>query len=123
LADYVLSRFKGEELELIREALRDTTDACRMIITTGIDVAMNQYNKKKADKIQVKVKPGKNANKGNKVEDKPLENANNEHGNNEHDNDESINKDKLFNESKQTTFLGRLLRKKAIIEATDDIES
>lgn len=49
LADYVLSRFKEEEQPAIREALKDTSDACRMIITSGIDAAMNQYNKKKRE--------------------------------------------------------------------------
>lgn len=48
LADYVLSRFKDEEQVAIREALKDASDACRMIITSGMDAAMNQYNKKKA---------------------------------------------------------------------------
>lgn len=47
LADYVLSRFMKEEQPVIREALKDTSDAVRMIITSGIDVAMNQYNRKK----------------------------------------------------------------------------
>ena len=47
LADYVLSRFLNEEQETIREALKDTSDAVRMILTDGIDAAMNQYNRKK----------------------------------------------------------------------------
>lgn len=47
LADYVLSRFNKEEQPLIREALKDTSDACRIMINTGIDEAMNLYNKKK----------------------------------------------------------------------------
>jgi len=47
LADYVLSRFKAEEEEAIRQALKDASDACRMIITSGMDAAMNKYNKKK----------------------------------------------------------------------------
>lgn len=47
LADYVLSRFQPEEQATIREALKDTSDACKMIITAGIDTAMNQFNKKK----------------------------------------------------------------------------
>ncbi len=46
LADYVLSRFKEEEQAAIREALKNSSDACRMIITSGIDAAMNLYNKK-----------------------------------------------------------------------------
>jgi PTH1 family peptidyl-tRNA hydrolase len=47
LADYVLSRFQGEEQVTIREALKDSSDACRTIITSGIEAAMNFYNKKK----------------------------------------------------------------------------
>jgi len=47
LADYVLSRFKDEEEAVIRQALKDASDACRLIITSGIDAAMNKYNKKK----------------------------------------------------------------------------
>ncbi len=47
LADYVLSRFQAAEQPTIREALKDTSDACKMIITAGIDAAMNQYNRKK----------------------------------------------------------------------------
>lgn len=48
LADYVLSRFKSEEQATIREALKNSSDACKAIITSGIDAAMNQYNKKAA---------------------------------------------------------------------------
>ncbi len=47
LADYVLSRFQTQEQPIIREALQDSSDACKLIITSGIDAAMNQYNKKK----------------------------------------------------------------------------
>jgi PTH1 family peptidyl-tRNA hydrolase len=47
LADYVLSRFLKEEQPTIREALKDASDACRVMITSGIDEAMNQYNRKK----------------------------------------------------------------------------
>jgi len=47
LADYVLSHFQPVEQPTIREALKDTSDACKMIITAGIDAAMNQYNRKK----------------------------------------------------------------------------
>jgi PTH1 family peptidyl-tRNA hydrolase len=46
LADYVLSRFQGEEQPAIRDALKNSSDACRMIITSGIDAAMNQYNRR-----------------------------------------------------------------------------
>jgi PTH1 family peptidyl-tRNA hydrolase len=47
LADYVLSRFQEEEQPLIREALKDFSDAVKMILTSGIEAAMNQYNRKK----------------------------------------------------------------------------
>ncbi len=47
LADYVLSRFTKEEQVTIREALKDTSDACKMILTEGIEPAMNLYNRKK----------------------------------------------------------------------------
>ncbi|MDF2487205.1 MAG: pth [Herbinix sp.] len=47
LADYVLSRFAKEENEVIRGALKDTMDACKMIVNGEIDAAMNQYNRKK----------------------------------------------------------------------------
>ncbi len=50
LADYVLSRFKEDEEKVIREALKDSSDACRMIISDGMDAAMNKYNKKKEAK-------------------------------------------------------------------------
>lgn len=47
LADYVLSRFKDEEQATVREALKDSSDACKWMITKSIDEAMNCYNKKK----------------------------------------------------------------------------
>lgn len=46
LADYVLSRFLPEEQPAIRDAIKDTSEACKMIATSGIDAAMNQYNRK-----------------------------------------------------------------------------
>lgn len=46
LADYVLSRFKEDEQAIIRQALKNASDACRLIISSGIEAAMNQYNKK-----------------------------------------------------------------------------
>ncbi|TAH73731.1 MAG: aminoacyl-tRNA hydrolase [Anaerolineaceae bacterium] len=67
LADYVLSRFKEEEQALIRDALKDISDACRMIITNGMDAAMNQYNKKKSSDEQDKQKPRGKAKKVIKI--------------------------------------------------------
>jgi len=47
LADYVLSKFQGEEQVTIRESLKDASDACKTILISGIEAAMNLYNKKK----------------------------------------------------------------------------
>ncbi len=47
LADYVMSRFHGEEQARIREALKDASDACQLMVDSKIDEAMNRYNKKK----------------------------------------------------------------------------
>ncbi len=63
LADYVLSRFKVQEEVAIREALKDISDACRIIITNGMDTAMNQYNKKKSEDEQTKEKTRRKAKK------------------------------------------------------------
>lgn len=46
LADYVLSRFPKEEEEIVRDSLKRASLACETIISKGIDVAMNLYNKK-----------------------------------------------------------------------------
>ena len=46
LADYVLARFPQEELEAVRESVKRAGEACTSIMTDGIDVAMNQFNKK-----------------------------------------------------------------------------
>lgn len=46
LADYVLSRFKDEEQEMVRDAMKRTTKACELIITDSVSAAMNEYNKK-----------------------------------------------------------------------------
>lgn len=47
LADYVLGRFDSEEQPVIREALGRAAKACEMMITDGIEEAMNQFNRKK----------------------------------------------------------------------------
>lgn len=46
LADYVLGRFPNEEQEMVREVLKKASDATKIIVSDGIDAAMNQYNKK-----------------------------------------------------------------------------
>ena len=44
LADYVLGRFKTEELPLMREAVGNAAKACAMIMSDGIETAMNRSN-------------------------------------------------------------------------------
>ncbi len=46
LADYVLSRFKEEEQETIRDTIRKSSEAVKSIIKDGMETAMNLYNKK-----------------------------------------------------------------------------
>ena len=42
--DYVLSKFRKDELSLIREALVRAVDAIRFIIDEGVEKAMNRFN-------------------------------------------------------------------------------
>lgn len=44
LADYVLSRFSSGELPVVRDSVSKAADAIEVIITTGIDAAMNKFN-------------------------------------------------------------------------------
>ena len=44
LADYVLGRFKAEELPLMREAVGNAAKACGLILKDGIETAMNRSN-------------------------------------------------------------------------------
>ena len=46
LADHVLSRFSGDERELVEETIRSGADAVKMMVQGQVDAAMNQYNKK-----------------------------------------------------------------------------
>lgn len=46
LADYVLGHFTDGERKLMNEAALKAADAVRLIMAEGIDIAMNQYNKK-----------------------------------------------------------------------------
>lgn len=48
LADYVLSRFSKGEQELMEDAFREAADAAAMMVSQGIDPAMNHFNAKKA---------------------------------------------------------------------------
>lgn len=44
LVDYVLGRFSREEEPMIRDALDEVADACKEIIVSGVDSAMNKFN-------------------------------------------------------------------------------
>ncbi len=46
LADYVLSRFSGDEQPLMEEACEEAAQAVTMLLTEGLDAAMNTYNRK-----------------------------------------------------------------------------
>lgn len=47
LAAYVLRRMKKAELEVAAEAVGEAGDAVEIILTQGIDAAMNKYNRRK----------------------------------------------------------------------------
>jgi PTH1 family peptidyl-tRNA hydrolase len=44
MADWVLSAFSAKEAELIAEAVKNAAKAVEMIISSGVDKAMNVYN-------------------------------------------------------------------------------
>jgi PTH1 family peptidyl-tRNA hydrolase len=44
LADWVLSRFSKEDRELVDSAIARATDAVGVIMTDGVDMAMNRFN-------------------------------------------------------------------------------
>ncbi|MDQ2086521.1 aminoacyl-tRNA hydrolase [Herbivorax sp. ANBcel31] len=44
LANYVLSKFSGDEIEKIKEAIVNASDAVEAIMGSGIDQAMNKFN-------------------------------------------------------------------------------
>lgn len=47
LADYVLSHFTKEETQTLQDAVTDAADAAALLITDGVQTAMNRYNKVK----------------------------------------------------------------------------
>ena len=47
LADYVLSHFSKGEWEMMEEAFKEAADAVEVMITDGVDAAMNRFNAKK----------------------------------------------------------------------------
>jgi PTH1 family peptidyl-tRNA hydrolase len=48
-ADYVLARFRKDELELIDSAITRAASAVELWSSSGIDAAMNKYNADPAD--------------------------------------------------------------------------
>lgn len=49
LINFVIGGFRKEEVPVMEEAVRNAADACKCIVTDGIDLAMNQYNTRKKD--------------------------------------------------------------------------
>jgi len=45
LANYVLGRFSNDERKMVEEAIERAADAVETIVKSGIDSAMNKYNK------------------------------------------------------------------------------
>lgn len=44
LADYVLGRFQGDDKKVIDETIQTVGKVCEIMLTDGVDKAMNQYN-------------------------------------------------------------------------------
>ena len=47
LADFVLGHFSDSDRKLGDEGIRDAADAVELILSEGVDAAMNKYNRKK----------------------------------------------------------------------------
>ena len=47
LADHVLGRFSADDRKLVDEGINDAAEAVEMILSEGVDAAMNKYNRKK----------------------------------------------------------------------------
>lgn len=47
LADFVLGHFSDSDRKLVDEGIRDAAEAVELILSEGVDVAMNKYNRKK----------------------------------------------------------------------------
>ena len=51
-ARYVLSQFKKAQLEVVSEVLEQASDAVRVILTDGLQAAMNRFNRKPEEEEQ-----------------------------------------------------------------------
>lgn len=47
LADFVLGHFSDSDRKLVDEGINDAAEAVEMILSEGVDAAMNKYNRKK----------------------------------------------------------------------------
>ncbi|MEE0367198.1 MAG: aminoacyl-tRNA hydrolase [Blautia sp.] len=47
LADFVLGYFSDSDRKLVDEGIRDAAEAVELILSEGVDAAMNKYNRKK----------------------------------------------------------------------------
>lgn len=47
LKDHVLGAFSKEDEPLVKESIENAADACKIMLTDGIESAMNIYNQKK----------------------------------------------------------------------------
>ena len=47
IVDYVLGDFPPDEDEIVRQAVRNAADAVQCIISEGINIAMNKFNRRK----------------------------------------------------------------------------
>ena len=47
LADFVLGDFSDSDRTLVDEGIRDAAEAVELILSEGVDAAMNKYNRKK----------------------------------------------------------------------------
>ena len=48
LADYVLGKFSGDDRKIMDEAVKEAAKAVVLMVTDGVDAAMNQFNAKKS---------------------------------------------------------------------------
>lgn len=67
-ADWVLSRFMGEEQADVERGIKAAADATEMALSEGLDAAMNTFNRRIS---QPKPEPGSNPRGGERATDQP----------------------------------------------------